>query len=157
VTATHHPSDVGGATGSGTEGLVLGDRQLPFALPQTLPELRTYLQGALEIEHLTIPPYLTAMYTVQAGTNKAAYYTIRSIVLEEMLHMTLVANLLNAVGGRPRVAHPDFVRSYPAKLPYSALDVEIPLRHFSPEAMRTFLLIEHPQRHDAGPFQPEQG
>lgn len=157
MTAAHHPSEVRGATWSGTEGLVLGDRQLPFALPQTLPELRMYLQGALEIEHLTIPPYLTAMYTIQAGTNKAAYYTIRSIVLEEMLHMTLVANLLNAVGGRPRVAHPDFVRSYPAKLPYSALDVEIPLRHFSPAAMRTFLLIEHPQRHDAGPFQPEQG
>ncbi|MGH3867060.1 MAG: ferritin-like domain-containing protein [Pseudonocardiaceae bacterium] len=140
-----------------TDGLVLGDRELPFALPKSLSELRTYLQGALEIEHLTIPPYLTAMYTIQAGTNKAAYYAIRSVVLEEMLHMTLVANLLNALGGRPRVAHPDFVRSYPARLPYSALTVEIPLRHFSPEAMRTFLLIEHPQHVDHGPLQPEQG
>jgi Ferritin-like len=134
-----------------TDGLVLGDQELPFTLPKNLPELRTYLQGALEIEHLTIPPYLTAMYTIQAGTNKAAYYAIRSVVLEEMLHMTLVANLLNALGGRPRVAHPDFVRSYPARLPYSALTVEIPLRHFSPEAMRTFLLIEHPRRLDHGP------
>jgi hypothetical protein len=149
VTATHHPSEA--------DGLVLGDRELPFTLPKTLPELWTYLQGALEIEHLTIPPYLTAMYTIQAGTNKAAYYAIRSVVLEEMLHMTLVANLLNALGGRPRVAHPDFVRSYPAKLPYSALNVEIPLRHFSPEAMRTFLLIEHPQRFDHSPFPAKQG
>jgi hypothetical protein len=144
-------------TGNEPEGLVLGDRELPFELPENLDELRTYLQGALEIEHLTIPPYLTAMYTIRAGTNKAAYYTIRSVVLEEMLHMTLVANLLNAVGGRPRVAHPDFVRSYPAKLPYSALDITIPLAHFSPEAMRTFLLIEHPQRLDDGPLQPGQG
>jgi hypothetical protein len=144
-------------TGSEPEGLVLGDRELPFELPKSLAELRTYLQGALEIEHLTIPPYLTAMYTIRAGTNQDAYYTIRSVVLEEMLHMTLVANLLNAVGGRPRVAHPDFVRRYPARLPYSALDVKIPLQHFSPAAMRTFLLIERPQHFDEGPVQPGQG
>lgn len=157
MTATPYPSDVRGATGSEPEGLVLGDRELPFKLPKNLPELRTYLQGALEIEHLTIPPYLTAMYTIRAGANRDAYYTIHSIVLEEMLHMTLVANLLNAVGGRPRVAHPDFVRSYPARLPYSALDVTIPLQHFSPAAMRTFLLIERPQHLDDGLLQSEQG
>jgi Ferritin-like len=138
-----------------TDGLVLGDTQLPFALPKTLADLRRYVQAALEIEHLTIPPYLTAMYTIRAGTNEAAYYMIRSVVLEEMLHMTLIANLLNAVGGRPRVADPDFVRRYPARLPYSALDVEIPLRHFSPTAMRTFLLIEHPQRFNDDPLQPD--
>ncbi|MGH3685674.1 MAG: ferritin-like domain-containing protein [Pseudonocardiaceae bacterium] len=140
-----------------SEGLVLGDRELPFTLPATLDELRRYLQGALEIEHLTIPPYLTAMYTIRAGSNQAAYYTIRSVVLEEMLHMTLVANLLNAVGGRPRVAHPDFVRRYPARLPYSALDVRIPLQHFSPAALRTFLLIERPQRFDDNPSPSGQG
>ena len=144
-------------TGNEPEGLVLGDQELPFELPKNLAELRRYLQGALEIEHLTIPPYLTAMYTIRAGTNQDAYYTIRSVVLEEMLHMTLVANLLNAVGGRPRVAHPDFVRSYPARLPYSALDVTIPLQHFSPAAMRTFLLIERPQHFDNGPVQSGQG
>ncbi|MGH3874972.1 MAG: ferritin-like domain-containing protein [Pseudonocardiaceae bacterium] len=143
-------------TGNEPEGVVLGDQELPFALPKDLPELRKYLQGALEIEHLTIPPYLTALYTIRAGTNKDAYYTIRSVVLEEMLHMTLVANLLNAVGGRPRVADPDFVRRYPARLPYSALDVEIPLQHFSPAAMRTFLLIERPQ-HFNGSLRSEQG
>jgi hypothetical protein len=148
MTARHSPSEVHAEP----KGLVLGETQLPFKLPASLPELRKYLQGALEIEHLTIPPYLTAMYTIRAGTNKAAYYVIRSVVLEEMLHMTLVANLLNAVGGRPRVAHPDFVRRYPARLPYSALDVTIPLQHFSPAAMRTFLLIEHPQRFDDDPL-----
>ncbi|MGH3812459.1 MAG: ferritin-like domain-containing protein, partial [Pseudonocardiaceae bacterium] len=67
------------------------------------------------------------------------------------------ANLLNAVGGRPRVADPDFVRSYPARLPYSALDVEIPLQHFSPAAMRTFLLIERPQHFDDVPLSSGKG
>ncbi|MGH3785419.1 MAG: ferritin-like domain-containing protein [Pseudonocardiaceae bacterium] len=137
-------------------GLVLGDEPPRFKVPETLPELRKYLQGALEIEHLTIPPYLTAMYTIRAGTNKTAYHAIRSIVLEEMLHMTLVANVLNAVGGRPMVAHPNFVRRYPAKLPYSALDDEISLLHFSPAAMQAFMLMENPRRDDARP-QSEQG
>ncbi|MFN2496447.1 MAG: ferritin-like protein [Pseudonocardiaceae bacterium] len=150
------PSELRGAAGADGHRLVLGDRELPCTLPETLAELRKYLQGALEIEHLTIPPYLTAMYTIRAGTNQDAYYTIRSVVLEEMLHMTLLANLLNAVGGRPRVADPDFVRRYPAGLPYSALDVEIPLQHFSPAAMRTFLLIERPQYLD-GPLRSPQG
>ncbi len=153
MTATHPPSEVHAAP----EGLVLGAAQLPFKLPESLPELRRYLQGALEIEHLTIPPYLTAMYTIRAGTNRSAYYVIRSVVLEEMLHMTLVANVLNAVGGRPRVAHPDFVRRYPARLPYSALTVEIPLQHFSPAAIRTFLLIERPQRVGDSPLQSGRG
>lgn len=53
------------------------------------------------------------------------------------------------------MANPDFVRRYPAKLPYSALDVEIPLQHFSPGALRTFLLIERPQRHDGTSRSPQ--
>jgi hypothetical protein len=84
---THYLCDTPSArdteTGSEAVGLVLGDTQLPFELPKSLPELRKYLQGALEIEHLAIPPYLTAMYTIRAGTNKAAYYAIRSVALED--------------------------------------------------------------------------
>ena len=123
----------------------IGAEPLAFRVPTTRRELKRYLQAALEVEHLTIPPYLTAMYTIKPGTNSTAYYAIRSVVLEEMLHMTLVANLLNAIGGRPQVAHPRFVRRYPAKLPYSAIKLDIALQHFSPEAMRTFLVIERPK------------
>ncbi|OLT16572.1 hypothetical protein BJF79_18300 [Actinomadura sp. CNU-125] len=117
-----------------------------FKIPSTLPELRTYLQAALEVEHLTIPVYMTGLYTIRSGTNVPAHFTIRSVVLEEMLHMTLVANLLNAVGGRPNVAHPQFVARYPAKLPFSSETIPaIGLQHFSPDALRTFLRIEQPE------------
>jgi Ferritin-like len=125
-------------------GQVIGTQQLPCIVPRDLGELKIFLQGALELEHLTIPPYLTALYTIRPGTNRTAFYAIRSVVLEEMLHMTLVANLLNAIGGAPKVDHPNFVRSYPAKLPYSALKLEVPLEHFSLSAMKTFLAIENP-------------
>lgn len=117
-----------------------------FAVPKTIEELRKYLQAAIEVEHLTIPVYMTGMYTIHPGTNSEAYYVIRSVLLEEMLHMTLAANLLNAVGGTPRVAHPEFIGEYPVRLPMSSQDLpEIGLRHFSPEALRTFLAIEEPR------------
>lgn len=98
--------------------------------PENLAELRRYLQAAVEIEHLTIPVYLTGMYTIKPesrreGGNQYAYEAVQSVVLEEMLHMSLAANLLIAVGGEPEVAHPEFVPKYPSKLPMSADSQEI--------------------------------
>ncbi|WP_017594191.1 ferritin-like domain-containing protein [Nocardiopsis potens] len=117
-----------------------------FKPPRTIEELRKYLQAAIEVEHLTIPVYMTGMYTIRPDTNRLAYYAIRSVVLEEMLHLTLAANLLNAVGGKPNVAHPEFVAEYPAKLPFSSDELPlIGLRHFSPKALDTFLTIERPR------------
>ncbi|MFG2288993.1 ferritin-like protein [Streptomyces sp. NPDC048595] len=119
-----------------------------FGIPKTIDELRKYLQGALEVEHLTIPVYMTGLYSIHPGTNRTAYFAIRSVLMEEMLHMTLVANLLNAVGGKPVVGRKEFVAEYPAKLPFSS-DKDVPrihLQHFSPDALRTFLRIELPRK-----------
>ncbi|MFI5528091.1 ferritin-like protein [Kitasatospora sp. NPDC051853] len=117
----------------------------PFEIPATPEDLRFFLQAALALEHLTIPPYLTALYSLRPGTNREAFFAIRAVVLEEMLHMTLVANLLNAVGGEPVVADPVFVTDYPVYLPFARDEVPIALRHFGPEALRTFLFIERPE------------
>ncbi|MEU8893864.1 ferritin-like protein [Streptomyces sp. NPDC048442] len=115
-----------------------------FAPPATVEELRTYLQAALEIEHLTIPVYLTGLYSILPGTNAYGCEVIRGVVLEEMLHLTLAANLLNAVGGTPDLSH--VVRSYPARLPFGAPSLPlIKLRHYSPEALKTFMRIELPR------------
>ena len=120
-----------------------------FAVPRTIDELRRYLQAAIEVEHLTIPVYMTGMYTIRPGTNSEAYYAIRSVLLEEMLHMTLAANLLNAIGGKPKVEDPEFIGEYPAQLPMSSGKLpEIGLRHFSREALDTFLAIEKPRSFD---------
>ncbi|MEU9501779.1 ferritin-like protein [Streptomyces sp. NPDC048196] len=118
-----------------------------FGIPKDLKTLRAYLQAALEVEHLTIPVYMTGMYSIHSGTNRPAHFTIRSVLLEEMLHMTLAANLLNAVGGTPDVGHSRFVAKYPAKLPFSSDRLPlIGLQHFSPAALRTFLTIETPRK-----------
>ena len=115
----------------------------------SLDDLRAHLQGAIQLEHATLPPYMCALYSIQPGTNEESVDVITSVFVEEMLHMTLAANLLNAVGGTPVLDDPDFIVSYPAYLPYSNGAVEVPLAPFSPASLATFLAIERPQDDDA--------
>lgn len=116
-----------------------------------LADLRAALQTAIELEHSTIPPYLCALYSIHQGRNLEAAATIESVVMEEMLHMVLAANVLNAIGGEPVIDHPDFVPRYPATLPHSDGRVIVGLRRLSAEAVRTFLRIERPEPPHAAP------
>lgn len=110
----------------------------------TIASLQAHLQVALRVEHATIPPYLAALYSIPDGSNVEAAQVIRSVVMEEMLHMTLVANLLNAVGGRPVVADPSFPMAYPCCLPHSS-DITVELLPLCDRALATFLRIERPE------------
>jgi Ferritin-like len=107
-------------------------------------DLREHLQAAVELELLVIPPYLCALYSLHPGTNEEAALIIRSVVVEEMLHMILAANVLNAVGGKPEIAGGDWVPSYPTKIPYHQGPLEVGLRPFGYPALETFLAIEKP-------------
>ena len=109
-------------------------------------DLISYLDSALVLEHATIPPYLTAYYSLHSSTNSDAAHIIRVTVVEEMLHLTLVANVLNAVGGEPDLTRPGFVPSYPTYLPSGEDDFTVDLRPFTPEAVETFCKIERPGR-----------
>ncbi|MEA5515807.1 ferritin-like protein [Nodularia sp. UHCC 0506] len=110
----------------------------------TVEQLHYYLVQAMKIEHATIPPYLTALYSLKPGTNLEAFHIIRAVAVEEMLHLTLVANVFNAVGGNMKstLTAPDFIPQYPAYLPTGSKDFSVDLRKFSPEAVETFLNIE---------------
>jgi hypothetical protein len=122
---------------------------------RTLASLQRHLQWALELEHATIPAYLCALYSIAEGANVAAQQQLRAVVMEEMLHMVLVANVLNAVGGCPKVDDPAFVPSYPTTLPHSDGSVCVQLRRFDREALQTFLKIERPEPPQAKP-EPER-
>jgi hypothetical protein len=110
----------------------------------TVEDLHGYLDVAMQLEHATIPPYLTALYSIHPTTNGAAYRVIRVVAVEEMLHLTLAANLLNAVGGKPDLTSDGFVPAYPAHLPDGEEDFEVGTRAFSREAIEVFLKIERP-------------
>jgi Ferritin-like len=119
----------------------------------SLKDLRNHLQYAIGLELTTVPAYLCALYSIKPGANSAARETIQSVVLEEMLHMALAANVLNAIGGTPspgpvgRGASP--VPAYPTDVPYIEGIPKIQLRAFSPEAVQDFINIEHPAGQDS--------
>src|SRR5690242_18281225 len=84
----------------------------------TACELHRYLKDAVKLEHSTIPPYLAAMFSLKP-VNREIASLIHSIVVEEMLHMTIASNILIATGGAPEINTPDFVPHYPGPLPLS--------------------------------------
>jgi ferritin-like protein len=117
----------------------------------SLESLREHLQWAIELEHSTIPPYLCALYSIEPSQNSEATELVSSVLFEEMLHMTLAANLLNAVGGRPQFDIPRMLPGYPRPLPHGDRSFEIPLLRFGPEALEIFLKIERPSPTGARP------
>jgi hypothetical protein len=118
---------------------------------ETLDQLRRHLQTAVELEHATIPPYLCGLYSIKGGGNREAARVIKSVVMEEMLHLALAANVLNALGGEPSLNHAGFVPAYPAELPHSDGSFHVGLEKFSPGAVKTFLKIERPAQPGARP------
>ena len=114
--------------------------------------LRKSLQTAIEMEFATIPPYLTAYWSIIPGDDPDGVADIlRSVVLEEMLHMALLSNLLVAVGGAPRFNRRGIVPAYPcAWLPGSGSGPNIGLRKLSLAAVDMFMAVENPAHNPAG-------
>lgn len=114
-----------------------------------LEDLFPYLQSAIELEHATIPPYLTAMFSFKPGTETDIRGIIHSIVIEEMLHMTIASNILNAIGGSPDINKKDFIPNYACHLPMGiAGQLNVGLEKFS------ILLVENVFMHIEEPESP---
>lgn len=86
-------------------------------LDASVEGLHRALQNAIELEHATIPPYLYALYSLKPGVNLEIAGLIKSVVLEEMPHMALDCNILNAIKGTPKIDEPCFLPKYPGHLP----------------------------------------
>lgn len=112
----------------------------------TVAELHQYLRGAVKLEHSTIPPYLTAMFSLKPANHRIAHL-IRTIVVEEMLHMTIAGNILIATGGAPEINTKDFVPTYPGPLPMSIGEgLIVGIEAFSiPLVQNVFMAIEQPE------------
>ena len=81
----------------------------------TIENLQEQLQEAVELEFATIPLYMTSLYSIVDGCNSEIYDLIRSVLIQEMLHMVQAANILIATGGTPIVDNASFVPTYPTK------------------------------------------
>jgi hypothetical protein len=120
----------------------------------TVASLQAHLQWAMCVELSTIPPYLCAAYSIQDNTSEA-YRFIVSVAFEEMLHMMLVSNLMNAIGASPKLSG-DFVARYPGYIPHHAAGGPfIQLQPYSPALLKnTFMGIEQPE---GSPRAPAEG
>jgi hypothetical protein len=156
---------------SRTEDAILFDRDMA--------NLRGLLKVAMMVELTTIPAYLQATFSIDdagdADVNAEAREAIRSVLVEEMLHLTLAANILNAVGGAAALDDPKWVPRYPCPLfpkialGYHVHDPEtgerrtiigahkltIHLRRFTPEQVGVFEDIEAQHTAKPGTFTVE--
>jgi hypothetical protein len=116
-------------------------------LDGTLDGLKRALQNAIELEHSTIPPYLYALYSIQSGKNADTARLIKSIVVEEMLHMALACNILNAIGGAPNIDDPCFLPNYPGPLPGGVeTQLTVGLAPLTKQLVHdVFMVIEEPE------------
>ncbi len=113
----------------------------------SIDDLRDAVQTAIELEHSTIPPYLTANFTLANTGNDEISNLIGSVVGEEMLHLSIACNLLNAIGGSPVLNKPGFIPTYPGPLPGGVdTSLEVPLAKFSLNLVKdVFMSIEEPE------------
>ena len=111
------------------------------------------LQLGLGVELAVIPPYLYALWSIRPPAEGAstaaseAANSIRAVAYEEMLHASLVGNILNALGVWPKItAH---LMTYPGPLPGHTSEppyaYDVSLAPLSTSTVATFVRIERPE------------
>lgn len=136
----------------GTKPEGLFDRLCNNSVAVSRDDLRRAAQLAVQVEFTTIPPYLTAMYSIK-DLSSLAYQTLRGVAMEEMFHLNQAANILVALGGQPRLTG-EYAPRYPTYLPHANPKTTpfIGLFRASPAVfMNVFCGIESPAPHSAPP------
>jgi hypothetical protein len=118
--------------------------QVRLAIPTSIQEARDQLQTAIGVEFGTLPPYLYAMFSIPPGENVAAAELIKSVLMEEMVHMFLASNILNAIGGNPVLTPPKYPDYLPGHIGPDGKPLMVSLCPFSPAAMQQGMNIEQP-------------
>ena len=116
-----------------------------FAIPTTLAEAQEQLQTAIGVELGTLPPYLYAMFSIPQGENVESAELIKSVLMEEMVHMCLASNILNALGGDPRITPPTYPGELPGHIGPDGKALTVSLLPFSQAAMQQGMNIEQPE------------
>jgi len=115
-------------------------------------ELIYLLREAAELEHTILCEYLFAAFTMKQRVDEGltagqleAVDRWRNVILtvakQEMLHLTLVQNLLTAIGAAPHLSRPNL----PTAAKHFPGGVQIALVPFGEKALRHFLFLERPE------------
>lgn len=109
-------------------------------------QLKEALQLAMQLEFATIPPYLCAQWSTKSDPDRVEA-VLHKIVSQEMYHFALAGNLLSAIGGRPAIANPGFLPTYPTHtLPGDiAQTLAVDLKPLTHDQLAVFMQIEYPE------------
>jgi CDGSH-type Zn-finger protein/uncharacterized Fe-S cluster protein YjdI len=124
------------------EDIVIQDREELFYL----------LSEAAEFEHSVMCTYLYTMWSLKRGVEEGVTAeemiaierwrrSLRQVALEEMLHLTLVNNILAATGASPHLWRPEF----PVRPGWFPTDVVMRLSPFTEATLDHFMYIERPE------------
>ena len=132
----------------------LAPPEAPFVIEHREALIYMLCQAA-ELEHGIMCQYLYAAFSLKQSesegltTEEAAAVQrwrqkISHVATQEMLHLSLVQNLLSAIGGAPHLSRPNFphpASHYPA-------GVHLALIPFGDQALRHFMFLERPEGMD---------
>ncbi len=125
--------------------------RLQLTQPSSVEDVQSMLQTAIGVEFGTLPPYLYAMLSIPPGENGVAAGLVKSVAMQEMIHMCLACNILNAIGGSPQLTPPVYPGPLPGDIgPPDGPPLTIRLLRLSEEAMAQGMAIETPE--DVPPF-----
>jgi len=119
---------------------------------QDREELYFLLCEAAEFEHSVMCSYLYAMWSLKREVDEGVTpeelkaiegwrRSLRQVALEEMLHLSLVNNILGATGSAPQWWRPAF----PVAAGWFPANVVMRLSPFGPASMDHFLYLERPE------------
>src|SRR5919204_2218279 len=143
---------------------IIGSMAEPRLVVTNREHLWWLLNEAAELEHMIMCEYLFAEFTLKAGEDEGLTAeqadavgrwrkTLHGIAVEEMLHLSLVSNLLAAIGAAPNFGRPNF----PQRSGYFPRGLQLDLLPFGEDALWHFLFLERPEgmeRQDAEGFVP---
>jgi CDGSH-type Zn-finger protein/truncated hemoglobin YjbI len=110
---------------------------------------------AAELEHGIMCQYLYAAFSLKQSEDEGLTAAeaeavnrwrkqISHVATQEMLHMSLVQNLLSAIGAAPHLSRPN----YPQPASHYPAGVHLALLPFGEEALRHFMFLERPEGMD---------
>ncbi len=115
--------------------------KLNWKEPDSIDDVRLLVQTAIDLEFSTLPPYLYALFSIRPETNVPVFERLHEVIMEEMTHMCLACNIMNAIGGSPAINAP----TYPGPLPGDVdASLTVHLLPLSEAAMQQGMAIEEP-------------
>ena len=122
---------------------------------QSREQLLYTLTEAAEIEHNLMCCYLYAAWSLKTEPDDGLDDDLRQdlkrwqkiiidVAIDEMAHLSLVGNLMNAVGGAAHFNRPNF----PIAHGYHPAGIQVKLAPFNRDTLQHFIHLERPEGHD---------